>query len=68
MSNDNANNNDELKEEVLIELIHLKNCLGLMSKVKIQEGERIDPEEIHSIFSTMHSQVNRTIKKLELTL
>ncbi|HAV6109637.1 TPA: hypothetical protein JI293_07440 [Acinetobacter baumannii] len=68
MSNNTVNNNDDQNEETLIELIHLKNCLGLMSKMKVQEGEKIDAAEINSLFTTMHDQVNKIIKKIEMSL
>ncbi|MBF6689273.1 hypothetical protein [Acinetobacter baumannii] len=68
MSNNTVNNNDDLKEETLIELIHLKNCLGLFSKTSIKTGEQINPEEINSLFTTMHDQVNKIIQKFESTL
>ena len=68
MPNNTVNNNDDLKEETLVELIHLKNCLGLLSKVSIQEGERINPDEINSLFTTMHAQVEKIITKFEITL
>lgn len=68
MTNNAVNNNDDVHEETLIELIHLKNCLGLFSKTSIKEGEQVNSEEINSLFTTMHDQVNKIIKKLESTL
>lgn len=68
MTNNTVKNNDDICEETLVELIHLKNCLGLFSKTAIREGEQINSEEISSLFSTMHYQVNKIIKKLESTL
>lgn len=68
MTNNAVNNNDDVHEETLIELIHLKNCLGLFSKTSIKEGEQVNSEEINSLFTTMQHQVNKIIKKLESTL
>ena len=39
-----------------------------MSKMKVQEGEQIDAAEINSLFTTMHAQVNKIIKKIEMSL
>ncbi len=39
-----------------------------MSKMKVQEGEQINAAEINSLFTTMHDQVNKIIKKFEMSL
>ncbi len=56
------------QEEILIDLIQLKDCLSLYSKFNIAEGESISPVEMYALFNSLKMQVEGIVKKVEVTL
>ncbi len=56
------------QEEILIDLIQLKDCLSLYSKFNIADGESISPDEMHALFNSLKIQVEGIVKKVEFTL
>ncbi|MFV5433802.1 hypothetical protein [Acinetobacter towneri] len=56
------------QEEILIDLIQLKDCLSLYSKLQISEGDNISPNEMYALFNSLKIQVEGIVKKVEVTL
>ena len=56
------------QEEILVDLIRLKDCLSLYSKFNIAEGESISPVEMYALFNSLKMQVEGIVKKVEVTL
>ena len=56
------------QEEILIDLIQLKDCLSLYSKFNIAEGESISHVEMYALFNSLKMQVEGIVKKVEFTL
>ena len=53
------------QEEILIDLIQLKDCLSLYSKFNIAEGESISPVEMYALFNSLKQQVEGIVVKVE---
>ena len=56
------------QEEILVDLIQLKDCLSLYSKLAIAEGETISPNEMHALFNSLKKQVEGIVVKVEDSL
>ncbi|MDM1784244.1 hypothetical protein [Acinetobacter bereziniae] len=58
------NTNDQ-HEEILIELIQMKDCLSLFSKTTIAQGEVISSNEINAIFTLLSQKVDSISEKYQ---
>lgn len=62
-----TNTTDNL-EEALVDLIQLKDCLSLYSKLNIANGESISPNEMFALFNSLKQQVEGIVVKVEGSL
>lgn len=62
-----TNTTDNL-EEALVDLIQLKDCLSLYSKLTVANGENISPDEMYALFNSLKQQVEGIVLKVEGSL
>lgn len=62
-----TNTTDNL-EEALVDLIQLKDCLSLYSKLTVANGENISPDEMYALFNSLKQQVEGIVVKVEGSL
>ena len=62
-----TNTTDNL-EEALVDLIQLKDCLSLYSKLTVANGENISPDEMYALFNSLKQQVDGIVVKVEGSL
>lgn len=56
------------QEEILVDLIQLKDCLSLYSKLTLVKNETISPAEMSAFFNSLKNQVEGIAGKVEHTL
>lgn len=54
---------DGIQEEVLVDLIQLKDCLSLYSKLNLASNETFSPDEMFALFNSLKQQVESIITK-----
>ena len=62
-----TNTTDNL-EEALVDLIQLKDCLSLYSKLSIASDESITHAEMFALFNSLKQQVEGIVVKVEGSL
>lgn len=58
-------NTNDHHEEILVELVQMKDCLSLLSKTTIAQGEVISSNEINAFFTILSQKIDSISKKYQ---